>query len=382
MLRSWLPSFTFLLALTPGFAQSSNVTSRADVGPLTTCTGYNNKCWGASPRGSYMEFLKKDISTLGACCTACHIDQPKCKAFNWFGYKGALMTCALYDAVPPELDTHQDFYAGLPPTYEPPGWPTFKSLKALQADPWADYYRAVYGDLPTSFPIHTVNLWVLFDLELLKHKIQCPASVGTCPTADPPLGQRYNVNNDYQPREISWLWHPYPYPALAANTWAEVIHQEDPFGDEHFGMWFVFAPGSGIYFRLGTTMTFQEHQDAYTHFGIKSGHPNEDLCKAAAGKNIDSLQFLAHVDHVNYQCDTHNTGILGLKYMAMEIVGTKLVGTYSCGTPSGAPSSIRAGWEASRSCVCDNHNNFLNCQGVPVLSSELKRPDASDAVHI
>ena len=37
---------------------------------------------------------------------------------------------------------------------------------------------------------------------------------------------------------------------------------------------------------------------------------------------------MAHVDHVNYPCDTYNTHTPNLQYMGVEIVGTRLVGTY------------------------------------------------------
>ena len=62
-------------------------------------------------------------------------------------------------------------------------------------------------------------------------------------------------------------------------------------------MWLIYAPGSGIYFNLGVTISFAEHQDAYTHFNIAGGQDmNEALSKAAAAAGYDSIQFLAHVD--------------------------------------------------------------------------------------
>merc|ERR1711974_49205 len=114
------------------------------------------------------------------------------------------------------------------------------------------------------------------------------------------------------------------------------------------------------------TIIFNEHGEAEKHFNVQG---NENMCKAAAGDGFDSVQFLAHVDHVNYQCDTKNTGVAGLNYMNVEIVGVKLTGTYACGSEEEAPPSIRAGWQASRSCTCDNTKEFLNCKGLPQLSS-------------
>lgn len=130
----------------------------------------------------------------------------------------------------------------------------------------------------------------------------------------------------------------------------------------------MYTPGSGIYFNLGKTIAFNEHQDAYTHFGVKSGDFNEELSKVAAGQGYDSIQFLAHVDHINYQCDTKNMGNKGLDYMGVEIIACKLVGTYACCTQAGAPNVIKAGWQGSRPCLCDNKHDFINCQGVPDLT--------------
>jgi hypothetical protein len=58
-------------------------------------------------------------------------------------------------------------------------------------------------------------------------------------------------------------------------------------------LWFVYAKGSGVYFKLGKTKVFQEHQDAYTFFGVtctdcddpaKCTCLNEKMSQAAANK--------------------------------------------------------------------------------------------------
>ena len=41
---------------------------------------------------------------------------------------------------------------------------------------------------------------------------------------------------------------------------------------------------------------------------------NSAMAAAAAAAGFDSVQFLAHVDHVSYQCDTKNTGRRGFDY--------------------------------------------------------------------
>merc|ERR1719506_2119583 len=122
---------------------------------------------------------------------------------------------------------------------------------------------------------------MLYDEILVSAKVPAPDSVGDCPSSNPPLGQRYAMNNRYCPPFLNWIWHPYPYKASASNSWVEVLHEADPFGDEKFGAWFVNAPGSGIYFNVGKTVSFAEHQDAYNYFGVKTGDFNEELSKAA-----------------------------------------------------------------------------------------------------
>lgn len=259
-----------------------------------------------------------------------------------------------------------------PPTPPVPAgkWPTFASKAALKKDAWGAYYTTLYGELPSSYPIDVSKNWMIYKEVLIKDNVKdIPAIEGDCPTANPPQGQRYNINNMYSPPFLSWVWQPYPYAALPDNSMAEVLHEADPFGDENFGAWFVYAPGSGLWFDIGKTISFPEHSDAYTHFKITSGSYNEELSKAAAAAGYDSIQFLAHVDHVNYQCDTKNTGNKGLEYMGLEIVGSRLTGKYACTTSSGAPPSIKAGWQGSRACACDNTKQYLNCKNVPSMEA-------------
>lgn len=254
------------------------------------------------------------------------------------------------------------------PTRPPVAWPTFQGVEELEASNWAKYFTSVYGELPHSYPVKTEDLWVLHDAEIAASGVQVPAVVGKCPGANPATGTHYTKNNMYYPATMSWIWHPYPYAQVTG--WVEVGHLADPFGDEHFGMWFIYSPGIGIWFNTGTSIAFQEHDDAYTYFKVTDKDKNEGLAKAAAAKGYDSLQFLAHVDHVNYPCDSSNTGDAGVKFMGMELLATKLTGTFACGAEAGAPPSIRSGWQASRACVCDNSVNFLNCQGTPALTSQ------------
>ena len=76
-----------------------------------------------------------------------------------------------------------------------------------------------------------------FDSALLKkHAVPLPPSAGTC--APPDCSENlYTENNAYSPPS-QWIWHPPPpnaahtaylsYGAFAANTWVEVMHEQDP----------------------------------------------------------------------------------------------------------------------------------------------------------
>lgn len=240
---------------------------------------------------------------------------------------------------------------------------------------------------------------LLHDSELAKAHVPSVPPASICPAKEL---AHYTSNDDYQPPQVSWIWHACtsvafesrncarrwppcwaqsqtrlaidlapstdPYSAIAGNTWVEIIHESDPFGDEKHGAWFLYTPGSGIYFNTGNTISFAEHVDAYKHFGISGvADYNSAMSAAAAAQGYDSVQFLAHVDHVSYQCDTKNTGVAGFDYMGLEIVATKMVGTYACGAASGAPTTIKRGWDAQDPCKCDNTKQFMNCAGTPTM---------------
>ena len=86
------------------------------------------------------------------------------------------------------------------------------------------------------------------------------------------------------------------------------------------------------------------------------------MCKKGAAKGYDSIQFLAHSDCEFKQCAAKP----GDRYPNYEIVSTKLKGMYSCTSADGKSNLIRSGWQGANPCTCNNAQNNLNCQGVPV----------------
>ena len=252
-------------------------------------------------------------------------------------------------------------------------WPAFTSSSALDRDTdhWGSYYKLVYGELPPdgdAYPLNVGDNWVFYQTALTSAKVKnLPSSNGNCPSSGSAEYERYDVNNYYQADDLTFSWHAYPYKPSRPNTWVEVMRQEDPFGDEKVGAWFLRMPGSGLYLNTGITISFNDHGEAYNFFGIAAD--NELLCATAAANGYDSIEFVHWIDHVNYPCDTANTGRPALETMGVEIVATRLVGTYACGDANGAPDTIRRGWQASQPCKCDNSYQFLNCDGVPRMTS-------------
>lgn len=262
-----------------------------------------------------------------------------------------------------------------------PAWPTFASPDDLGKTAWGTYYKLVFGEIPTdNYPRSPESLWMFYSDVISQAGVtEYPHSVGECPTDGKEEGQVYTTNNVYSPSGTFWSWHPYPYRSYGSHTWCEVMHEQDPYGDEQAGAWFMHAPGSAIYFDIGVTLAFSTHTEAYDHWGVTGPNWNQDLSTRAASDGYDSLQFTAHVDHVNYPCDTHNTGTPDLEYMGLEIVGVKLVGSYACGWHDGAPDVIRAGWwKTSKPCTCDNGKKFLNCNEVPSTAEMLASGNFSE----
>jgi len=257
--------------------------------------------------------------------------------------------------------TTQANLTGPPPFFE---WPTFVRWSDLEGSAWYEYFSAVYENdrIPNGhFPLHVSSFWMLYTDQL--HDVDVPSNPPRCPGSSRGEmardGGYYTENNMYSPPNTAWIWHKPPYHAVESDaSWIEVIHRKDPFGDEHFGAWFLSAKGSGVWLHAGKSISFDEHDDAYSHFGV--GHDNEAMSRAAAAQGFDTVIFLKHKDNTNYPCGKEKQ--VDAKYMNVEVVAVKLKGTYACGTKHGSPSKdvLRAGWHSKR-CDCSNQYDDSNC---------------------
>lgn len=234
---------------------------------------------------------------------------------------------------------------------------------------------------------------MLYDSLLTKHKVQLPQSAGQCAPPNCQLNL-FGDNNMHSPPS-QWIWHPPPlggggYPAFSANEWVEVMHEIDPFGDEHYGEYGLRSPATclllqpiqhallmsslphcstcvarfvvpvrqgGVWYNIGKTLSFPEHYDAYVYFKVGD---NEAMCRAAAAAGYDTLQFTQHRDTTNYPC-TRNPNPGKYPYMNIEIVAVKLQGTYACGSASKPDQNVLRSGYADKPCDCDNSIRFANC---------------------
>lgn len=114
-------------------------------------------------------------------------------------------------------------------------------------------------------------------------------------------------------------------------------------------MWFLYAPGSGVWFNTGRTAVFETHAVALQLLCGRQRGPNDAtamaLCARAAGR-LDSFQF-------QYDYDVAED---------VEIVAVHLAGSLPCGA-LGDTAAFRSGWAAREPCRCNNSatDGFLNC---------------------
>ena len=286
------------------------------------------------------------------------------------------------------------------------GWPRFASLDALAASPWAQYLRSVYGELPLAgeFPLCTFDFWSIDKVKLDSSGVTSPAH------APSPVATR--VQHAYDETRFKWIdgeffarrrdTHPQYYhgyaiyhsdrPYIRSRQWVEVTHHvatntrgtgfesSDP---KYANMWFIYAPGSGVWYFTGRAGLFDSHVHAARALcanvtvSTNAAIANDNtlaLCARRAG--FDTLAFrtsrtstpelscrLQEPDKCWTTVTTNGTvatwGHIGM----MELFATRLSGRWPCGNPSGDRlPRFRAGWRASRECVCDNSSVWLNCR--------------------
>jgi len=241
--------------------------------------------------------------------------------------------------------------------------PLFNSKKEFDNSDWKKYFDIVYGPntlKESDFPLNTANLWVLYT-NVMKNTLNIDINPTdykyTCPSKENDLYS--NMSGAHDIDNTVWLYKKPPYSSLPANKFVEVTHCTDPEveSNENVGAWFYYAPGSGIYFNLGNTISFDDHSQAVKYFLKKDCPDTEcvnffpDLFNTVKSAGYDSIQFLNHSD---MRCG--NTSI--------EIVDVKAVGRYTCVTDKIDDNwnlRYRTGYNGINKCNCDNKKICMNC---------------------
>lgn len=236
--------------------------------------------------------------------------------------------------------------------------------KELDTTPWGKYLSLVYGKntfKDDDFPINPNTFLILYTNYLKQCSIPFENYNKICPNKKIPYELLYNMSNTNDPPNIVWITTPssftknQPFPS---NSLVEVTHcaNEIALDDEKYGSWMYYAKGSGIYFFVGKTIYFDDHNNAVDFFLPKQKqHCRDhecpsffpDMIKEARNQFYDSIQFL---DHYDMRCG----------YIALEIIDVNGSGIFPC------PINIDkyfTGYNAKNPLVCDKNQKCLNKDG-------------------
>jgi len=244
------------------------------------------------------------------------------------------------------------------------GWPRFQNRQQLQDNSkWAAYFAAVYGELPTKYPV------CVYDFGFINREAYIAAGLNNTRPLVPPTnvseGDLFLLGNLGGVQEYH-IYHQNWTPA-PNHTWVELSHAVLP--TELSGMWTWFQRGSGIWMNVGRTLVFPTPADplkthaaaiAYLRSGcsmnISYSWPQMEsdvfgFC--AREKGFDSIQFAPQ----DGQAPTGTFGLTGLT----EIVFSRIDGDKTCGVADGSATPLRSGWAASRECKCKNEPIDPDC---------------------
>lgn len=146
--------------------------------------------------------------------------------------------------------------------------PIFNNKEEFDNSKWKDYYDVIYGKdtvKSSDFPIDTSKLCILY-ADVLKNTVGININPdnykNVCPKNENDVYS--NMSNDHDIPNTFTLYKLPPYKPIESNIFVEVTHCTDPEveSNENVGAWYYYAPGSGIYFNVGNTKAYNDHNDA------------------------------------------------------------------------------------------------------------------------
>jgi len=69
-------------------------------------------------------------------------------------------------------------------------WPAFQTEDELKHSPWEAYFKNLYGEKPSQYPLELSQFWCFYTDKMSAARVTPPPSVGKCPTSSAsPEGQ-------------------------------------------------------------------------------------------------------------------------------------------------------------------------------------------------
>jgi len=161
-----------------------------------------------------------------------------------------------------------------------------------------------------------------------------------------------------------WLY-PRPLPScLPNNTWVEVVRIREAYESKRTSTWYYHAPGSGVWLNTGRSACVANVQrDA--HQFTDPAHVATPAALAAngfpVGPGVDAIVKRAWA---RVALDTlQRNGPFGNMLEIADVRAEAAQDASRCGvTGCTCAGTLRAGWNASRPCRCDEASALVNCR--------------------
>jgi hypothetical protein len=171
-----------------------------------------------------------------------------------------------------------------------PKFDTKEELKKSTA--WSNYLSDVYGNIENlTYPFDTAQLWMLYtdkcheyniDLKQTKRKSQLTRRKST-PTSCAHAHRQHiiftNMSVMHDKPNTAWVYQPRPYSSdiIQSDSFVEIMHTHDAASahtESDGNYWMYYAPGSGIFFKVGKTIGFTTHMQALDWFNVEDYNTN------------------------------------------------------------------------------------------------------------
>jgi hypothetical protein len=249
-------------------------------------------------------------------------------------------------------------------------WPRFDTEQDLKNDAyWSVYFEAVYGGVPSSgYPICTGAFQFLWKIAaqnagVVNEPTQCVGD--NHPDGQKlPSGYYFVGSGTAEATSVfSYIYNPnYDGVAVPSAYWVEVTHTV--FGGDAGATWFYMSVGSGVWYNVGATIVFHDHNAAAFQFlGENCADDKNDDAGGAASEcegnfpqlypavrslGYNSIQFTHHFD-----CTCGRTGHSTFPHH-FRLCPTEIVDVDDQdGATKACVGSFKGGWEASAGCACD-----------------------------